>query len=224
MTKKLKEVGPEVVDNKKPDIDKAMAEAKDPDLVGDWEKFTVEGQEFSCRPLPHKWGKIFRHFALPIMGAQFKPFETILSAIIGERLDVEDDAGVVKSIVESEMEMVERLAPAVGTICASQDEASADATDKMKQAAEWGARVEEVLTTSKLREIVAKQVVVEKEIEYLGKSFAARFRSIANLVPEGDDLASQVLASIKSALSSSEKTGKKGATSSKSSGPSMGKP
>jgi hypothetical protein len=167
-------------------VTQALEEAVNPDLV-EWESFKVGDRTFQIRPLPFKWDKVYRSYAMPILGAELKPLETLMAALSGSQLAVGANQLVTQALIESELEIDLNLARAAGAICASQDEQSKNATDKKARAEHWANQVD-VLTRYELTEIVRKQSDVQKDLQRLGESLRKRFERLASLTGKNFDL------------------------------------
>jgi len=202
-------------------IASVVDEAVNPDLVV-WETFRVGEREFQIRPLPFKWDRLFREHAMPIIGAELKPVEVLLTAIVGQAAAYTTEVGVIRSLVQSELEADEHLAPAVAAICASQADASV--TDKRKAVEKWTANCESILTRYELRAVLDKQVAVQKDVDRLGESLRTRFTTLGRLVGKNLDFGSLLLGSIVPQPKPSAPGGTSASTSSNSSGSSTGKP
>jgi len=168
-------------------LTQALEEAVNPDLV-EWESFKVGDRAFQIRPLAFKWDKVYRSYAMPILGAELKPLETLMAALSGSQLAVGASQLVTQALIESELEIDLNLARAVGAICASQDEQSKSATDKKARAEHW-ANLVDALSRHELTEIVRKQSDVQKDLQRLGESLAGRFKRLASLTGKNFDLA-----------------------------------
>lgn len=188
-------------------LDEAMSAAINPDMET-WEKFKVGDREFQIKPLVMKWDKIWRKYALPILGAELRPFEVLLSAIVGNRAEFTvDDIGFTRAVVDSEIEADTYLAKAVAAICASQDEESSKATDKAKQVELWADRLESQMSRAELDAVLKKQSAIQKDIDQLGNSLSARFRIISSLAGNRIDLSSLLLGGKIPAAKSAETDG-----------------
>lgn len=169
-------------------IDEALDEAIHPDLVN-WETFKLGEREFQIRPLVFKWDKLYRSYAMPILGAELKPIEALMTALAGPQAGLPGTQGVTAALVESELEIDFNLARAVGAICASQDEQSKNATDKKAKAEHWANLAEDILRRDELTEILRKQSDVQKDLQRLGESLRMRFERLASLTGKKFDLA-----------------------------------
>lgn len=176
-------------------LEEALSEAVNPDIT-EWETFKVGDSVFQFRPLTFKWDILWRKYALPVLGAELRPLEVLLAAIVGNRAEfTAEDIGFTRAIVDSEIEADAYLARAVAAVCASQDPESAQATDKVKRVEIWAERLEAALTRADLVEILRKQSAVQKDIDQLGKSLSARFSIISSLAGTKFDIASLLLGS-----------------------------
>jgi hypothetical protein len=157
-----------------------LQEALHPDTI-DWETFKVGEKDFEIRPMKFSWDQVWRKYALPIMGAELRPLESLIRSFVGEDKE-QVGAGLTSAVVESELEVDNYLALAVGVICASQREPKA--TAKLEKTKHWAGIVADELDREKLRCIVNDQFTISKGIENLGKSLQTRLRYLGSLVGE----------------------------------------
>lgn len=151
------------------------------------------------RPINHKWDRLFRKYAMPMLGSQLQPLEMLFGAIVRDEIMVATEMGITKSLIASELEVDDALGKAVGAICASQDpEQKGKTQDKPAVVEKWGGVVEEYLRRDELVKLVEVQARIQKEIFGLGESLAARFRILQSLVGDKINLSALALDSIKS--------------------------
>ncbi len=152
------------------------------------------------------WDQVWRKYALPIMGSELRPLESLIRSLVGEG-EGQVGAGFASAVVESELEVDNYLTLAVGTICASQQDAKA--TNKLERTKHWAGIVADELDREGLRKIVNDQFTISKGIENLGKSLQTRFRYLGSLVGEKNlDFGSLLRGFTLPAVSSSVQAGK----------------
>ncbi len=186
-------------------VDAELQEALHPDTV-EWDKFAVGEKDFEIRPMMFGWDQVWRKYALPIMGAEFRPLESLIRSFVGEDKG-QAGAGFTSDVVESELEVDNYLPLAVGVICASQHDPKA--TAKLEKTKHWSGIVAETKSREELRGIVNKQFTISKGIENLGKSLQTRLQYLGSLVGEKNlDLGSLLRGFPLPAVSSSVPAGK----------------
>ena len=200
-------------------VQEALSEALDPETAVEldgkgnaksaWKTFSVDGSDFQIRPLTWRWEKLWRKFALPVLGAELRPLETLFAAIIGKRAEFTvDDVGFTRAIVDSEIEADVYLSKAVAVICASQDPEATKISDKMKRVEFWDEKITDAMTREELEGVVKNQAAIQKDVQRLGESLSTRFRVITNLVGNRFDIASLLQLGKLPASPSSDSDGK----------------
>jgi hypothetical protein len=195
---------------------KILCKDKNAKEIADVERRLHAGHlgEMTIQPITHKWDRVFRKYAMPILGAQMQPIEMLVSALVRDEMAVATEMGITKSLINADLEVDEIVHKAVGVICAAQDRGEkGDAKNKPALVEKWGAIAEDYLHRYELVALVEAQGTMQKEIASLGESFAARFRALQSLVGDRLDLTRLALDSLKPAAKLSDLTGMSDITS-----------
>lgn len=213
------------------EVDKQLSEALHPEepVHGEpWEEFTLkdtseggDGKDhtFQIRTLNHRGERLFRKYALPIIGAELRPFETFIKSAMDSGGDIEPmvGEGISRSFIAGQLDIDDNIHKAIGAICTSQDPKARNSQDRTRFIIKWGLLAEDQMGSERLRDIFDKQVSISKAVDALGKSLRTSFGMLAKLVGKDINLGLDFLkpGSTQPASSTSEPTGKTDTTSSK---------
>lgn len=118
-------------------------------------------------PLPWKFEKQFRKYAMPMLATSYKPFETLMG-IISQKFYSDVTPSFIESVVSSETAMDDYMERCVHVILMSQDK---------NITLNW---VEENATSrDQMFVIITQQADLHKLLDRLGESLAERFVKLA---------------------------------------------
>lgn len=194
-----------------------LEEAVHPEDVKDWPKFTVGGRTFEIGPLPFKWEKLFRKYAMPMVSAGLQPIEMLIVAAAGKQVDFQRSLGISDQIAKSENDIDAYIAPALSIVCVAQVNKGKEKS-AWDTAEAWQEKIEDEMSRQAILELVEAQLDAVKAMDHLGNSFARRFKSLSSLLGSQLDLNSLMPSLTTPAGSTSATAGSLGSTVSRSSG------